>query len=100
MAVGLQLWDASGRLVLDGSTRCGRIKDMVYVNGSDGAVGANLSDGTPWWSFMPEFLFKHISMNAPVPIIDIDANGVRWRYSTTSDGYRTPVQGWLVYGVY
>lgn len=73
---------------------------MVYIDGNDGGISVNLADGTPWWSFMPDFLFWHISMNSPVPIIDIDATSLRWHYSVTSDAYRHPVTGWLVYGVF
>ncbi|EKS9844470.1 hypothetical protein QDD82_005320 [Burkholderia cepacia] len=112
--IGLQLWDASGRIVLDGTTRCARIVDMFeipqardanghplgYGDGQPGRHDVNLSAGEPFWSFMPDFLFKHISMNAPVPIFEIDSRGISWHYSTTNDGFLTPVSGWCVVGVY
>ncbi|MDN7743032.1 hypothetical protein [Burkholderia multivorans] len=101
MVAGLQIFDAAGRVILDGTTRCGRIRGVVRVGGGDGGQAADLSGGSPFWSFMPDWLFQHISMNAPVPVVDIDATGVRWRYSTDgSSSYRTPVPGWLIYGVY
>ncbi|MCA7986559.1 hypothetical protein [Burkholderia vietnamiensis] len=101
MTAGLQIWNEHGQLVLDGTTRCGRLRGSQRITGSDGSVAIDLSGGTPFWAFMPDWLFQHISMNAPVPIVDIDATGVRWRYSTDgSSSYRTPVPGWIIYGVY
>lgn len=101
MDAGLWIWDGAGRLMLEGTTRCGRIVGSQRVeNGAAGSVVVDLSRGTPFWSFMPDWLFQHISMKVPVPIIDIDANGVRWRYNTTSGDYVTPVPGWLIYGVF
>ncbi|KEZ04800.1 hypothetical protein GQ57_15875 [Burkholderia sp. MSh2] len=101
MEAGLEIWDDAGRVMLNGTTRCGRLHGVVRIGGADGGVAADLSGGQPFWSFMPDWLFQHISMNAPVPVIDIDAGGVRWRYSTDGGGsYRTPVPGWLIYGVY
>ncbi|WP_431822508.1 hypothetical protein [Burkholderia sp. F1] len=101
MPAGLQIWNERGQLVLDGTTRCGRLRGIQKLNGTDGGIDVDLSAGQPFWSFMPDWLFQHISMNAPVPVIDIDARGVRWRYSTDGgNSYRTPVTGWLIYGVF
>ncbi|AIP66326.1 hypothetical protein [Burkholderia thailandensis] len=102
MKAGLQIFDATGRLMLDGTTRCGRVMGMQRIQGgAAGGVSVDLSRGTPFWSFMPDWLFQHISMNAPVPIVQIGAGGVSWRYSTDgSSSYRTPVPGWLIYGVF
>nr|WP_232294073.1 hypothetical protein [Burkholderia pseudomallei] len=102
MDAGLWIWDGASRPMLDGTTRCGRVMGMQRVqSGVAGNVSVDLSCGTPFWSFMPDWLFQHISMNAPVPIVQISAGGVSWRYSTDgSSRDRTPVPGWLVYGVF
>ncbi|KWI49397.1 hypothetical protein WM06_21375 [Burkholderia cepacia] len=101
MPAGLQIFDSNGRLLLDGTTRCGRLRGMVWIGGGDGSQSADLSGGEPFWAFMPDWLFQHISMKAPVPNVEINAGGVRWWYSTDGGSdYRTPVVGWLIYGVF
>ncbi|MCO1358815.1 hypothetical protein L0Y97_07810 [Burkholderia multivorans] len=101
MTAGLQIFDAAGRVILDGTTRCGRLRGMVWLGGSDGSQQADLSGGEPFWAFMPEWLFQHISMKAPVPNVEINSGGVRWWYSMDGgNDYRTPVFGWLIYGVF
>ncbi|KGS17014.1 putative gp61 [Burkholderia pseudomallei MSHR5613] len=102
MDAGLWIWDGAARLMLDGTTRCGRIVGMQRIQeGMDGSAAADLSRGEPFWAFMPDWLFRHISMNAPVPNVEINAGGVRWWFSRDGNSSnRTPVPGWLVYGVF
>lgn len=111
MSVGLQIFDQNGRTVLDASTRAGRVSGVVRIDergtagvrwqaGDSGRVDVDLSGGTPFWTFAPDWLFRHVSQNAPVPIVDIDAAGIRWRYSYHDGNFYTPMPGMLVYGVY
>ncbi|WP_069265328.1 hypothetical protein [Paraburkholderia nodosa] len=101
MTAGLQIWDANGTLMLDGTHRLGRIKGIRYIDGNPGSYPVDLSDGTSFWSFMPEQLYFHISNQTASPIITIDANGAYWTYSSTSGlSYPHIVKGNLVVGVY
>lgn len=101
MASGLQIWSGSGQIMLDTSARIGRIKGMAHVTGSAGSMGADLSDGVPWWSFQPDFLFAHISNETPPPIVSINSGGVSWTYSSTAGmNYPNPITGWIFFGVY
>ncbi|MDN7932053.1 hypothetical protein QZM52_12255 [Burkholderia metallica] len=111
MTVGLQIWDEQGRVALDATTRAGRVsgvirihpqgtKEVQWVAGQSGSVAADLSGGTPFWAFTPDWLYQHVSGNAPVPIVQIAANGISWFYSGSPADYRTPMPGTLVYGVY
>lgn len=88
--------------MLDATQRCGRIKGQVKLDGSgsSGSVAVNLSDGTPFFSFQPDFLFKHINANSPPPQITVNANGVSWVYSNSAGSYFYPVSGWIFYGVF
>ncbi|MCO7335480.1 hypothetical protein NIB78_03015 [Burkholderia multivorans] len=97
--------------MLDASTRAGRVGGVAriyplgttgvqWVAGSAGSIPADLSGGTPFWMFTPDWLFQHVSQNAPVPIVSVDAYGVSWRYSASSGNFYTPMPGLLVYGVY
>ncbi|URV26168.1 hypothetical protein NAL90_07080 [Burkholderia gladioli] len=112
MSVGLQLWDEQSRPVLDGTTRAGRVSGVIIISrqdtdepvqwraGQSGSVPADLSGGTPFWAFTPDWQFAHVSGNTPVPIVHIDANGIRWSYSASSGSFRNAMPGTLVFGVY
>ncbi|WP_076881868.1 hypothetical protein [Burkholderia pseudomallei] len=102
MSVGLQIWDASGRLILDGKSRAGRVVGIVPTGGVDGGVAADMSGGEPFWAFMPEQLFYRVSGAEPSPFVAINAGGVSWSYSPNSSGSNayTRVPGWIVFGVY
>jgi len=101
MTAGLQIWNASGQLTLDATQRVGRIKGSQQITGGSGSISMDLSSGTPFWSFQPDFLFMHINGNSPVPVVSISSTGISWTYSpppTTS--YLYPITGWLFWGVY
>jgi len=101
MTVGLQIFNAHGELLLDATSRVGRIKGSQYINGNAGSVAMDLSDGEPFWSFQPDFLFMHINGNSPVPIVSISAGGVSWSYSPPpTQSYLYPIKGWLFWGCY
>ncbi|HDR8947249.1 TPA: hypothetical protein QDA71_004278 [Burkholderia vietnamiensis] len=102
MTAGLQIWDGSGRLLLDATSRSGRVLGMSYIDGSGnpGSVSADLSSGTPFWCFQPDFMIKNIYNNAPPPLVSMSSTGVSWNYSGSGGGGYAPVSGWLIYGVY
>jgi hypothetical protein len=100
VAAGLQLWDASGRLVLDATHRLGRIKGIQAVSGAN-SIAVDLSDGTPFWSFQPDQQFFHISNEAASPIFSISSTGLSWTYSSTSGlNFARLITGNVIYGVY
>jgi len=102
MTAGLQIWNAAGQLMLDATQRVGRIKGSVYIpnNGLSGSQAADLSGGTPFFSFQPDFLFMHINANSPPPQISISSTGVSWVFSGSAGSFFYPVSGWLFYGVF
>jgi hypothetical protein len=60
-----------------------------------------MSDGTPFYSFQPDFLYAHISNETPPPIFTIDANGISWTYSSMAGlQYAKPITGTVFFGVY
>lgn len=49
MTMGLQVWDAQGRLIIDQSTVMGRVIGIIDANASSGsAYVAGLDQGTPF----------------------------------------------------
>ncbi|WP_342352409.1 hypothetical protein [Burkholderia aenigmatica] len=101
MAVGLQIFDGSGRPILDAMSRAGRVVGIVHTGGRDGNAASDMSGGEPFWSFMPEQIFYRVSGAEPSPQVSIDSSGIRWAYSQNSGSNAyTRVPGWIVYGVY
>nr|WP_232434668.1 hypothetical protein [Burkholderia ubonensis] len=102
MAAGLQIWDGAGRLLLDATSRAGRVVGMTYLDGSGapGSIAADLSSGPPFWCFQPDFMIKNIYNDAPPPLVSVSSSGVSWNYSASNSNGRAPVSGWLIYGVY
>ncbi|MFM0595321.1 hypothetical protein [Paraburkholderia dilworthii] len=87
--------------MLDATQRIGRIKGSQQLGGISGSISMDLSDGTPFWSFQPDFLFRHISGISPVPVVTISASAVTWTYSSPpKSNYIYPITGWLFWGVY
>jgi len=98
---GLQIWNPSGFPLLDSSDRLGRIVGRAQVAGTNAGVAADLSQGTPFYSFQPDFLFAHVNQVTPPPIFTINSTGISWVYSTDGGtSYRNPVTGWVFYGVF
>jgi hypothetical protein len=101
MAAGLQIWDASGNLVLDASYRVMRIIGSQYINGSNGSVpDSRLAQGG-FVSFQPESNTGdgYLSGGVITPRFSISGSTLTWTYaaknSTTFDIYQS---GWLFYG--
>lgn len=101
MTAGLQIWNANGVLILDATSRLGRIKGVTTVDGFNASYPVDLSGGTPFWAFQPDRLYFHISNEVAAPIFTADANGVYWTYSSTAGlTYAQAVKGVLIVGVY
>ncbi|MBM2769933.1 hypothetical protein [Burkholderia anthina] len=101
MTAGLQIFDGSGRPMLDARTRAGRIVGIQWI-ANDGSIAADLSSGEPFWAFAPEWIFKRVGGEEPKPLISIDSRGISWRYSANASGSTryNHVPGWLIYGVF
>lgn len=104
MAAGLQVWDASGNLVLDASYRVMRIVDSVIMNGNNGSLAADarLMQGG-FVSFQPDNTcgdgYLAGGVITPRFAIDVNTGILSWSYapknSATYDIYQT---GILFYG--
>lgn len=89
MAVGIQIWDASGTSVIDETTRLARILGITTSGTSGGSLSdSGFSTGTPFAVF--------------IPTIGNEFGGVyatpTWSGTTMSWG--NSVAGRIVYGIY
>ena len=93
MSQGLQLWDASGNLILDTSMRLGRVLNVVDLSGAtDGSEeNAGLLTGTPFW--MVTFLGSFATY---MPTISVVGDDISWAFGGKGSGNSYK----LVYGVF
>ena len=95
MSAGLQIWDASGNLIFDTPTRCGRVLGTVSFGNTNGSVSnAQFAAGTPFW---------FVSQTSPgyaayQPTIAVASNTLTWTWSTS--GAAGNQGGTIIYGIY
>lgn len=86
MAVGLQVWDANGNLVVDITDRLSKILGTVYTGSSNGSVTVSgLSEGEPFCTACPIAVQGGNLFNLIPPRITInkEANTVSWQFTST-----------------
>lgn len=90
MGVGLKVWDASGNLIVDLTTRIGRIVALqaVAANSSGSVVVPQLSQGDPFTAFQIDVL-------SGKPLISVSGTTVSW--SPDAQGFAA---GTIMIGVY
>lgn len=109
MIAGLQVFDASSRLILDGTRRILRYIGAANLSGGTGSVSdPSISPGTAWYAFQRSQTFKLSGGNNPhgtlgymiPPVITVSGNSLIWTYPgkrLADDEYAV---GILFYGVY
>ena len=102
MAAGLQIWDASGNLVLDASHRIMRIIGVVQLanGGSSSVYDARMVNGG-FISFQPDSYIGYGSGGLIHPQFSISNGTISWTYAAkNSTQYDTYVNGYVYYGAY
>jgi hypothetical protein len=102
MAAGLQIWDASGVLLVDFTSRLGRVISSYYIDGSltSGSVSdAAFSQGEGFYAFQQDRLWGYINGDVSRPVFTLSGNTLSWTYTAGFSGNNQRMQGWLIYGV-
>lgn len=90
---GLKVWDASGNLIVDVTTRLTRIVNIVQLAArSTGTIDLSSAYGTPW--FRRAYTAVSTGGFASYPPVSISGSVISWDNSGSD---ATPT---LVYGVY
>lgn len=104
MPQGLQIWDASSNLILDPSTRLGKVLGYIDAAAGTGLSGsdtnAGLLLGTPWWTEIP---FSAVSGYpnaydqgaAGALTVSVSTSTISWSYTGVVGFARR-----IIYGVY
>lgn len=102
MAAGLQLWDASGNLVLDTSHRVARIIGVIQLNGSNGSlpIDSRLLTGG-FVSFQGDSYMGYSSGGLIKPQFSLSGGILSWSYAAKNSGtFDTYQTGYCFYGAY
>jgi hypothetical protein len=94
VGLGVQVFDASGNLLIDVTTRLSRvIGTQTITAGSSGSLAVpNATQGQIWWAISPSNGSRY------VPLISISGNTISW--STNTSYPNGPVDSLLIYGLY
>lgn len=105
MTWGIRTWDEFGNLVMDVSTRCGRIIGLVDPGPNAGSIVVpEFVQGTPFPSFLNPFAINEFNSGGAVygfPIVTISGLTMSWTYERGAGMAPAIYQGALIaYGVY
>jgi hypothetical protein len=94
MGVGLQVWDAAGNLVVDTTTRVGKILGVTTLTGgvAGSVVDSRFGFGVGFWRVVPLTNYA-----VAMPTLSLSGDTLSWTWPNGGSGS----QGYsLVYGVY
>lgn len=95
MASGLRVWDASGNLIVDTTTRLGTVLGTVTTTKANGSItNAGFAQGTPFYSVCG--ITDAYSVFSPK--ITLSGNTMSWAFNTS--GANSNTSQFIVYGVY
>jgi hypothetical protein len=105
MASGLQVFDASGNIILDATYRVMRIIGSQYITGASGSGGSipeddRLNQGA-WLAFQPDVTSGDGYLNRGVvsPRFSFSGGVLSWSYATGANGtFDTYQSGTIFYG--
>jgi hypothetical protein len=101
MPQGLQVWDASGNIVIDTSYSIGRMFGVVTINSgnqSGSLVEAAFATGTPFFICVPN---ENASWSDGAnPVVTISGNTLSWVRGKNINGIEMDFNGAIRYGAY
>ena len=105
MSAGLQVWDASGTLIVDTSFFLGRIVGSVLTNFVAGSVSADLSNGTPFAFSVVTIKSGYSPIGSPGgalynPSITKSSSGISWTFPSNIGSTAMYENCIIYYGIY
>lgn len=75
MAAGLIVWDEYGRVVLDMTTRMGRVLGITAIGTANGSISpAGWNTGTLWYAVMTDTDYP--------PVFSVNATTIFWNWDS------------------
>lgn len=98
MTAGLHVFDAGGNLMLDATTRAGRVFSITYVSSGSGTIPVDPSlvgSGGTFAAFHAAYTSTSSTFNGVPPTITQNGSGFNWSYPSG-----TAMPGYIVVGGY
>lgn len=97
MSYGLRVWDASGSLWFDETTRASRVLGQVNTGTQDGSIVVpDFAQGTPFYIVLN---INPAEIGTPRPNVSVDTSQNRLSW-VMRNGLYNPVPCDIIYGVY
>jgi hypothetical protein len=101
MQAGMQIWDASGNLVLDASHRVMRFIGSVLLDGSNSSVYDPDMAAGGFVAFQPDRNIGYLSGGLIHPQFSFSNGTLSWTYAAKNSAqYDEYQQGYIFYGAY
>lgn len=96
MAEGFKVWDASGKLIIDGTKRLSRVLGVTTIgaNTSGTITDAGFATGVPYWISIRDTLSPSATDNIVPPSISVSGTTLTYDNSSPRLTHR------VIYGVY
>jgi hypothetical protein len=98
MAAGLQVFNASGNLIVDITSRLTRVAGSAAVNANGSVVVP--AGGAVWYAFQPTTIWGFISMNVMRPLFTVSGTTLSWTYSAATGTQPHTITGTVFFGIY
>ena len=104
---GLRIYDASGNIMLDATSRLTKYLGTLSIGTTDGSyIDSRLQEGEFWYATLKLNEYKNCYRIDPetseainfLPVITRDGNTIEWNYSDSDSDFRTGLT--IIYGVY
>lgn len=104
---GLRIYDASGNIMLDATSRLTKYLGTLSIGKTDGSyTDSRLQEGEFWYATLKLNEYKNCYRIDPetsefinfLPVITRDGNTIKWKYTDSDSDFRTGLT--IIYGVY
>lgn len=104
---GLRIYDASGTVMLDATSRLTKYLGTLSIGTTDGSyTDSRLQEGEFWYATLKLNEYKNCYRIDPetseainfLPVITRDGNTIKWNYTDSDSDFRTGLT--IIYGVY
>lgn len=104
---GLRIYDASGNIMLDVTSRLTKYLGTLSIGTTDGSyTDSRLQEGEFWYATLKLNEYKNCYRIDPetseainfLPVITRDGNTIKWNYTESDSDFRTGLT--IIYGVY
>lgn len=98
--IGIEVFDGSGNVVFDMSSRLGLVMGIINSGTSAGSFqDSRLAEGTPWCFSIPKYTSNNLQQNLIPANASISGTTISW-YFPYNEFYAGNVESTIYYGIF